>query len=551
MKKKMTKKSIVFIIVGILLLLMIPVVYFSYQYYMGKQEEEKKQEIKDHFYQVATILEDSPIYEKVDENYVEAGTISKNVTIRLKEEEIKTSKDSYFLIEDTPYYIPYRVVGEGQELPFKSDIYVGWNEEISTKENTTITTEQGTITFQKPQTLQVMRKTDTEYDVLFQGHWVKVLKDQIETTTPIEEEQPSVAKKISVLHYTKIDDKKLTEQITWLKEQGYTCIQKDDYLDFINGRIQLKEKVVLLSFDNVTESEQTILDENGITYMNTSDLDSKWLDKEDATTLDKKYYAYPMENNIDQAKMAKILNGENVYVPPAPPTPTTPSQYATQVAVLNYHFFYDGSRGNHCGETICLDSRKFEEQLKYLKDNGYKTLTIEEYRAWIYGEIEVPRKSVLLTIDDGAMGTGKENGNQLIPLLEKYDLHATLFLITAWWPKENYSSPNLDVESHGYDLHISATCNGSSKARALCLSKQELVSDLQESIRLLGTKTAFCYPFYSSNETVRQATKEAGFALGFGGGNVKSTRNSNKYLIPRYPIYDSITMNQFKNMIGG
>ena len=40
------------------------------------------------------------------------------------------------------------------------------------------------------------------------------------------------------------------------------------------------------------------------------------------------------------------------------------------------------------------------------------------------------KKSVLITIDDGALGTGIQNGNKLIPILEEYKMHATLFLIT-------------------------------------------------------------------------------------------------------------------------
>lgn len=543
--KKPNRKVIWFSVVGVLLVLLVVGGVFFYQYQMKEAEKRKVEEINGQFHEVVRMKEDSSLYKHTDDGYIEVGTLKQGVVLRLEKTDITSSKDTYFKVADLPYYVSYQVVEEGVESPLKEDIYVPWNEVLETKENASIETENGTITFQDVQKFSIMKKMDDAYQVLFQSHWVTISKDSVESVTPVEGETASISKKISVLHYTKIEDNSLNQQISWLKEQGYTSITKDDYLDFINGRIQLKDKMILLSFDAITDSQRTLLETNSITYMNTSDLGSKWLDKDDSTSLEKKYYAYVMTNRIDKAKMDKILAGENVYV--APPV----SPYATQVAVLNYHFFYDGSQGNHCGESICLDSRKFEEQLKYLKDNGYKTLTIEEYRAWIYGEIEVPRKSVLLTVDDGAMGTGKTNGNQLIPLLEKYDLHATLFLITAWWPKENYLSPNLDVESHGYDIHINATCNGSSKARALCLSKNELIADLNESVRLLGTKTAFCYPFYASNETVRQATKEAGFKLGFGGGNVKSTRNSHKYLIPRYPIYDSITMAQFKNMIGG
>ena len=103
-----------------------------------------------------------------------------------------------------------------------------------------------------------------------------------------------------------------------------------------------------------------------------------------------------------------------------------------KIAVLNYHFFYDPTKGEKCDQSICLDVKKFREQLDYLKANNFKTLTMEEFRAWMYGEIELPEKSVLITIDDGAMGTGKDNGNKLIPLLEEYKMHATLFLISSW-----------------------------------------------------------------------------------------------------------------------
>ena len=46
------------------------------------------------------------------------------------------------------------------------------------------------------------------------------------------------------------------------------------------------------------------------------------------------------------------------------------------IAVVNYHFFYDASRGEDCNESICLEISKFRDQLQWLQDNGYKTLTI-------------------------------------------------------------------------------------------------------------------------------------------------------------------------------
>ena len=217
------------------------------------------------------------------------------------------------------------------------------------------------------------------------------------------------------------------------------------------------------------------------------------------------------------------------------------------VAVLNYHFFYQGK--SSCGIN-CISIDKFEEQLKYLKENNYKTLTIDEFRKWMYGEINVPEKSVLLTIDDGAQGTGKHNGNLLIPMLEKYEMHATLFLITGWWTISNYKSSYLDVESHTFNMHSENQCQGVARgAKMLCSSYEEVLNDLKKSIEVTGSTNAFCFPFYVYNESTINAVKEAGFKLAFVGGNYKATRSSNKYLIPRFHVYGDITMDEFISYI--
>lgn len=222
---------------------------------------------------------------------------------------------------------------------------------------------------------------------------------------------------------------------------------------------------------------------------------------------------------------------------------------ASRIAVLNYHFFYDENteKGN---QSIFISTRKFEEQLKYLKDNNYKTLTMEEFRAWMYGEINLPARSVLLTVDDGAAGTGFHNGNKLIPLLEKYDVNATLFLITGWWDKSNYVSKNLGLESHTNDMHTEGFCSGVTRgAKMLCLSNEDVLKDLNASVSILNSNRAFAYPFYAYSDNAIELLKQAGFKLAFAGGNVKATRNSNKYKIPRYPIQKGITLQEFINMI--
>ena len=215
---------------------------------------------------------------------------------------------------------------------------------------------------------------------------------------------------------------------------------------------------------------------------------------------------------------------------------------AKNIAVLNYHFFNDGTK-EVCNEMICLEKKDFEAQLKYLKDNGFYTVTMNDFNLWMDKKIRLPKKSVLLTVDDGAMGTD----THLIELLEKYDMKATLFLITAWWPKEKYASPNLEIHSHGYDIHTAGTCG--EKYKALCMSKDDLVSDFNKSKTLLDDHTAFCYPFYAYNSKVLEALKETGFKLAFVGGDRKATQNDDKHKIPRFVIYRWTGVNDIKNMV--
>ena len=220
-----------------------------------------------------------------------------------------------------------------------------------------------------------------------------------------------------------------------------------------------------------------------------------------------------------------------------------------KVAVLNYHFFYDPNE-EICGDGNCEDVNEFRKQLDYLRDNNFKTLTMEEFRNWMYGVIEIPEKSVLITVDDGAKGTGLHNGNKLIPILEEYKMHATLFLITGWWDIGNYQSPYLDIESHTNDMHTERYCEGVTRgAKMLCLSKDEVLNDLKRSIEITGSKKAFCFPFYAYDDNSINLVKEAGFELAFIGGGRKANRSDDKYHIPRYQIRQTTDINTFINYV--
>ena len=67
----------------------------------------------------------------------------------------------------------------------------------------------------------------------------------------------------------------------------------------------------------------------------------------------------------------------------------------------------------------------FETLLIRLRDNGIRTLTMDEYCEAVR-QPEPPRDAVLLTADDGYESVH----SHLLPLLQKYDMHLTSFVIT-------------------------------------------------------------------------------------------------------------------------
>ena len=215
------------------------------------------------------------------------------------------------------------------------------------------------------------------------------------------------------------------------------------------------------------------------------------------------------------------------------------------IAVLNYHFVINKEAGEDklCSpSSICHSDTQFESHIKYIKDNDFYTITMKELELFIDGKINLPKKSVSITIDDGWFV------NRAIQILEKHDAMGTLFLIGSLAPVSDYSSKNLEVHSHTWNLHNVANCPGG-RSPLLCYDKNTLVEDLKKSRESLNNTTYFCYPFYDYNNHAINALEEAGFAMALTGGNYKVKRGINKFKVPRYVVYNTTTVNQIANMI--
>jgi peptidoglycan/xylan/chitin deacetylase (PgdA/CDA1 family) len=66
--------------------------------------------------------------------------------------------------------------------------------------------------------------------------------------------------------------------------------------------------------------------------------------------------------------------------------------------------------------------------MRYLRRAGYAALSADQFVAFLQGQTEVPRRSVLITFDDGYL----DNHVYAYPVLRRYGLRATVFVVTAW-----------------------------------------------------------------------------------------------------------------------
>ncbi len=96
----------------------------------------------------------------------------------------------------------------------------------------------------------------------------------------------------------------------------------------------------------------------------------------------------------------------------------------TKVAVLCYHDFSNGSIAT---ETTILTT-KFSDQIAQLKKIGVHFLTLEEFIQWKITGKKIPKKSVLITIDDGWSSVYK----YAYPILLKEQIPFTLFIYTNY-----------------------------------------------------------------------------------------------------------------------
>lgn len=220
-----------------------------------------------------------------------------------------------------------------------------------------------------------------------------------------------------------------------------------------------------------------------------------------------------------------------------------------KIRVLTYHFIYDPETES-CNEAICFTLSKFEEHAKYLRENEYFTMKLDELEMYLDGKIQIPEKSIVLTIDDGTLFNLKA-----LDILEKYKVNLTMFVVTGWVGVDNLKSDYLDLESHTDNMHNQYECpgHGSQGGGILCLPEDKVLNDLKTSQDKLGGSIYFAYPFFDFNDRAIELLKKVGFHMAFIGqydsDGYSFPNKTDKFKVRRKTIFNDLTQDEFIEFI--
>lgn len=277
----MNKKiKVVLIVLSILIIILLLGSFFFYQKEKNEQiklEKEKHlvKEIKSHYNQYVKTIKKTKLYIKDNKKYKEIGSLAKDEIITLKKQNINKNT-KYFQIDNINYYIKYQNV---EKVENKKNIdnryknYIPFNENILTKDITNLyQNEKLVYTLNKKLDLPIIRKEDGSNYVEYNNELFLIKQEDIESIYQKENTNLPIASSIAATAYHFIylngdnscnelichSEEQIKSHFNYLKENNYFTLTTKEMEWFIDGKIRLPEKSILITIDDGSRAEKFI-----------------------------------------------------------------------------------------------------------------------------------------------------------------------------------------------------------------------------------------------------------------------------------------------------
>ncbi len=227
-----------------------------------------------------------------------------------------------------------------------------------------------------------------------------------------------------------------------------------------------------------------------------------------------------------------------------------------RVPILMYHSITE--RPNDETRPHAVHPGEFEQQLGFLKDNGFTPLTFADLVASANGTgATLPRRPVVLTFDDGYA----DFHSVALPLLERHGVPATVFVTSGWLTDAGADAAGrpLDATLSWSQVREAASAgieiggHSHSHPQLDQLPDAELREELRVNKALLEEKagcpiTTMAYPYGYSSARVRRQVREAGYQAAAAVNNAVADRHD-ILAMPRLTVGWGTTMSKFRRAV--
>ncbi len=246
-----------------------------------------------------------------------------------------------------------------------------------------------------------------------------------------------------------------------------------------------------------------------------------------------------------------ITPGQELVIPLKPYERGGLSRTAYQtVPVLSYHKFSEA----RIKDKMTVTTSAFEEQMRLLKDRGFHVITLGQLADFLEFKAQIPKKSVVITIDDG-WRSFYEFG---YPVLKKYGYPATLFVYTelitgsrktlSWDQVREMASNGIDIQNH---TKTHRDLSKPSEQESFREYFEAIQAELTVAAKTIRDKTGrepryLAYPFGNTNHLLISLLRKHGYRGAFTvqrGGNPFFLSD---FLVGRSMIYGDMDIQQFE-----
>ena len=213
------------------------------------------------------------------------------------------------------------------------------------------------------------------------------------------------------------------------------------------------------------------------------------------------------------------------------------------VPILLYHHILEGKPPNPYSVSV----GNFQEQLSYLKDNGYHTISLPQLIQAITVGADLPEKSIILTFDDG-------NENVYLnafPLMKEFGFIGEVYIIAnridaeGFLTKEQIKellSSGWEIGNHGMK-HIDLVQHPQALRDEIGVSKKKIENELGMKI------TSFAYPYGEATNLTMDWVKRIGYLAGMGLGITNQQTKENLFYLNRRQVESNMGIPDFAKLL--